>query len=152
MQITYGKGFETAPAMPMANRVQALQDAMFAHITPIELDTKHRFHGGMYLREVFRPADCIIIGKVHKKEHFYIVLSGTVVITTDDGAVEVTGPHIFESKLGAKRAVYAKTDAVCVTIHCVNSSTVEEVEEELVENDPDCVYLPGNKLSGKALT
>ena len=149
MQVTYGKGFEVAP---MANRVQALQDAMLAHVTPIELDTKHRFHGGMYLREVFRPADCIIIGKVHKKEHFYIVLSGTVVITTDDGAIEVTGPHIFESRPGAKRAVYAKTDAVCVTIHRVDSATVEDVEEELVENDPDCVYLPGNKLSGKALT
>ena len=138
--------------LDMRAKVSELQKAMLAHIEPIELDTKHRFHGGMYLREVFRPADCLIVGKVHKKEHFYIVLSGTVVITTDDGVVEVTGPHIFESKPGTKRAVYAKTDAICITIHRVDSSSVEDVEQELVEDDPDCVYLPGNKLATKELT
>jgi quercetin dioxygenase-like cupin family protein len=135
----------------MSDRVAALQQAMLKDITPIDLDTKHRFHGGMYMREVFRPATCIIVGKVHKREHFYIVLSGTVVITTDDGVIEVTGPHIFESTPGTKRAVYAKTDAVCATIHCVDSVTVEDVEKELVEDDPDCVYLPGNTLKERVL-
>ena len=136
----------------MKDRVSALQQAMLENVTPIELETKHRFHGGMYMREVFRPADCVIVGKVHKKEHFYIVLTGTVVITTDDGVVEVTGPYVFESVPGTKRAVYAKTDAVCITIHCVDSKTVEEVEKELVEDDPDCVYLPGNTLKERVLT
>ena len=135
----------------MRAKVADLQKAMLAHIEPIELDTKHRFHGGMYLREVFRPADCLIVGKVHKKEHFYIVLSGTVVITTDDGVLEVTGPYIFESAPGTKRAVYAKTDAVCITIHRVDTNSVEDAEQELVEDDPDCVYLPGNKLAPKEL-
>lgn len=138
--------------LDMKTKVSELQQAMLAHVKPLELDTKHRFHGGMYLREVFRPADCLIVGKVHKKEHFYIVLSGTVVITTDDGVIEVTAPYIFESIPGTKRAVYAKTDAVCITIHRVNSDTVENVEQELVENDSNCVYLPGNKLKSKVLT
>lgn len=142
----------TSLNLDMKTKVFELQKAMLANIKPIELDTKHRFHGGMYLREVFRPADCLIVGKVHKKEHFYIVLNGTVVITTDDGVFEVTGPYIFESKPGTKRAVYAKTDAVCITIHRVDSSSVENVEQELVEDDPDCVYLPGNKLATKELT
>ena len=142
----------TSLNLDMKTKVFELQKAMLANIEPIQLDTKHRFHGGMYLREVFRPADCLIVGKVHKKEHFYIVLNGTVVITTDDGVFEVTGPYIFESKPGTKRAVYAKTDAVCITIHRVDSSSVENVEQELVEDDPDCVYLPGNKLATKELT
>lgn len=138
--------------LDMRQKVSELQQFMIANIQPIELQTNHRFHGGMYLREVFRPADCLIVGKVHKKEHFYLVLSGTVVVTTDDGVMEITAPYILESKPGTKRAVYAKTDALCVTIHCVNSNSVEEVEQELVEDDPDCVYLAGNKLSEKALT
>lgn len=147
-----GLATRTSLGMDIKQKVSELQRAMLAHIEPIELNTKHRFHGGMYMREVFRPADCLIVGKVHKKEHFYIVLSGTVVITTDDGVMEVTAPYIFESKPGTKRAVYAKTDAVCVTIHRVDSGSVEDVEQELVEDDPDCVYLPGNKLAAKELT
>lgn len=135
----------------MKEKVMALQKAMLENVTPIELETKHRFHGGMYMREVFRPAGCVIVGKVHKKEHFYIVLSGTVIITTDTGVTEVTGPYIFESVPGTKRAVFAKTDANCITIHVVESTTVEEVENELVEEDPDCVYLPGNTLKERVL-
>jgi hypothetical protein len=135
----------------MKEKVMALQKAMIQNITPMSLDTKHRFHGGMYLREVFRPADFLIVGKVHKKEHFYIVLSGTVVITTDTGVTEVTGPYIFDSKPGTKRAVYAKTDATCITIHRVESETIEDVENELVEDDPDCVYLSGNTLTKEVI-
>lgn len=135
----------------MKEKVMVLQKAMIQNITPMSLDTKHRFHGGMYLREVFRPADFLIVGKVHKKEHFYIVLSGTVVITTDNGVTEVTGPYIFDSKPGTKRAVYAKTDATCITIHRVESETIEDVENELVEDDPDCVYLSGNTLKKEAI-
>ena len=135
----------------MKEKVMALQKAMIEGVAPIELETRHRFHGGMYMREVFRPAGCIIVGKVHKKEHFYIVLSGTVVITTDTGVTEVTGPYVFESVPGTKRAVFAKTDAICITIHVAESTTVEEVENELVEEDPDCVYLPGNTLKERAL-
>ena len=135
----------------MKEKVMALQKAMIQNITPMSLDTKHRFHGGMYLREVFRPADFLIVGKVHKKEHFYIVLSGTVVITTDTGVTEVTGPYIFDSKPGTKRAVYAKTDATCITIHRVESETIADVENELVEDDPDCVYLSGNTLKKEVI-
>ena len=135
----------------MHSKVHDLQKAMIEHLTPVELDTKHRFHGGMYLREVFRPADFLIVGKVHKKEHFYIVLTGTVVITTDTGVMEVTGPYIFDSKPGTKRAVYAKTDATCITIHRVESNTIEDVENELVEDDPDCVYLSGNTLKKEVI-
>lgn len=135
----------------MKEKVMALQKAMIEGVAPIELETRHRFHGGMYMREVFRPAGCIIVGKVHKKEHFYIVLSGTVVITTDTGVAEVTGPYVFESVPGTKRAVFAKTDAICITIHVAESTAVEEVENELVEEDPDCVYLPGNTLKERAL-
>ena len=135
----------------MKGKVMALQKAMIENIIPMSLDTKHCFHGGMYLREVFRPAGYLIVGKVHKKEHFYIVLSGTVVITTDKGVVEVTGPYTFQSMPGMKRAVYAKTDATCITIHRVESNTIEDVENELVEDDSDCVYLSGNTLKKEVI-
>ena len=151
MRVTYGKGFEVAPAVSMIDKVKALQIEV-SKLPQYEPATKHYFHGGMYCREVFRHADVLIVGKVHKKEHFYLVVSGTLVITTDDGVQEITGPHLLCSKPGTKRAVYALTDAICMTFHRVESNNVEDAEVELVEHDSESMFSIGNKVKVKELT
>ena len=125
--------------------VETLQREMLQH-QQYEPPTDHIFHGGMYCRQVWRPAGCLIVGKIHKKEHFYMVVFGTVHITTDDGVQTVTGPYLMCSKPGTKRAVYAETDALCITIHRVDSTDVESVELELVEEDPNTLFAVGNKV------
>jgi hypothetical protein len=151
MRVTYGKGFEVAPAVSMVDKVKALQVEV-SKLPQYEPETKHYFHGGMYCREVFRHAGVLVVGKVHKKEHFYLIVSGTVSITTDDGAIEVSGPYLFESKPGTKRAVYAHTDTICMTFHRVESNNVEDAEIELVEDDPESMFSIGNKVKVKELT
>ena len=150
MRITYGKGFDVAPAVSMIDKVEALQ-AELLKLPQYEPITKHTFHGGMYCREVFREAGILIVGKVHKKEHFYLVVGGTVAITTDEGVQFVTGPHLLCSKPGTKRAVYAETDALCMTFHCVESTNVEDAEAELVEDAPESMFGVGNKIKVKEL-
>ena len=150
MRVIYGKGFEIDQATSMLDKVKALQVEV-SKLPQYEPDTKHYFHGGMYCREVFRDAGVLIVGAVHKKEHFYLIVSGTVAITTDDGVQEVTGPYLFSSKPGTKRAVYAITDALCMTFHRVESSNVEDAEAELVEHDPDSMFSIGNKVKVKEI-
>ena len=150
MRITYGKGFDVAPAVSMIDKVEALQ-AELLKLPQYEPITKHTFHGGMYCREVFREAGILIVGKVHKKEHFYLVVGGTVAITTDEGVQFVTGPHLLCSKPGTKRAVYAETDALCMTFHCVESTNVEDAEAELVEDAPESMFGVGNQIKVKEL-
>jgi hypothetical protein len=128
-------------------RVERLQFEV-AKLPQYEPQTKHTFHGGMYCREVWRPAGVLVIGKVHKKEHFYVIMYGTVSITTDDGVQNITGPCVLNSMPGTKRAVYAETDALCVTFHRTDSTTVEDAETELVETDPNTMYLAGNTVKG----
>ena len=132
------------------DKVLALQAEMMK-MPQCELDTKHYFHGGMYCREVFRHAGVLVVGAVHKKEHMYLIVSGTVSITADDGVHTVTGPHLFLSKPGTKRAVYAETDALCMTFHAVEEKSIEEVEAELVEVENNTTYLPGNILKQEVL-
>lgn len=129
MNVTYGKGF-----LPANNRVKILEAEMLK-LPQYEPETKHYFHAGMYCREVYRDAGVVIVGRVHKKEHFYLVASGTVTITSDDGVITVTGPHVFKSQAGTKRAVYAVTPAICMTFHATKSKTPEEAEIELVEEN-----------------
>ena len=131
----------------MQQRVEKLQVEV-SKLPQYEPQTKHTFHGGMYCREVWRPAGVLVIGKVHKKEHFYVIMYGTVSITTDDGVRSITGPCILNSMPGTKRAVYAETDALCVTFHRVDSATIEAAETELVETDPNTMYLVGNTVKG----
>jgi uncharacterized protein YjdB len=131
----------------MQQRVEKLQFEV-SKLPQYEPQTKHTFHGGMYCREVWRPAGVLVIGKVHKKEHFYVIMYGTVRITTNDGVQSITGPCVLSSTPGTKRAVYAETDALCATFHRVDSSTVDDAEMELVEEDPNCMYLAGNAVKG----
>ncbi len=110
--------------------------------------TEHFFADGMYCRVVFRPAGVLIVGKVHKKEHFYVVCSGTVAVTTDDGVKEVTGPKVIVSKPGTKRAVYSLTDATCMTVHRTEKTDIAEIEDELVEHEEGALFGAGNLLKG----
>jgi hypothetical protein len=151
MRVAYGKGFAVAPPQMMRQKVESLQQEL-SKLPQYEPETKHYFHGGMYCREVFRHAGVLVVGAIHKKEHFYLIVSGTVAITDGEGNVqEVTGPHLFQSKPGTKRAVYAVTDAVCMTFHAIEATTVEEAEAELVEVEPDSMYSLGNQVKHKEI-
>lgn len=151
MTVTYGEGFGVAPPQMMRQKVETLQQEL-SKLPQYEPQTKHYFHGGMYCREVFRHAGVLVVGAVHKKEHFYIIVSGTVAITDGEGNVqEVTGPHLFQSKPGTKRAVYAVTDALCMTFHAIEATSVEEAEAELVEVEPDSMYSLGNQVKHKEI-
>lgn len=112
----------------------------------MELPTKHHFADGMYCRELFRPKDTTIVGKVHKREHFYIVLSGEVTIVGDGKRERVRAPRIFVSAPGTKRAVYAHEDSICITVHRTFETDLEAIERELVEPDETSLYGPGNVL------
>ena len=111
--------------------------------------TKHYFHGGMLCREVWRDAGVLVVGKVHLKEHFYLIAQGTVQITTDTGVQELTGPALMLSQPGTKRAVLSLTPALCMTFHRTDALTIEDAEIDLVESDPNSMYGAGNKLKAQ---
>jgi hypothetical protein len=146
--MTFGKGL--LPEVPLRQRVENLQ-CEISKLPQYEPKTTHTFHAGMYCREVWRPAGVLVVGKVHKKEHFYLIVSGTVAITTDDGVQLVTGPHLLCSTPGTKRAVYAETDALCMTFHVVDAKTIEDAEAELVETDENDMYTIGNTIKDQQI-
>jgi hypothetical protein len=134
-----------ATALDMAGSIDTLKAEMLK-LEQFEPETKNIFHGGMYCRQVLRPAGCLIVGKVHKKEHFYFVVSGTILVTTDEGPQNITGPYLLCSTPGTQRAVYAQTDALCMTFHRTDAITVEDAELDLVEEDLSSPFGPGNKI------
>jgi len=105
-----------------------------------EEHTSHYFSEGMYCRALFRPAGTVIVGKTHKKSHFYIIVSGEISIVSGDSRERIKAPCIFVSKPGTKRAVYAHEDSLCITVHRTDNTDLEKIEAELIEDDPEAMY------------
>jgi hypothetical protein len=125
--------------------IQRLQEAA-AKLPQCELVTEHHFADGMYCRSLFRPADTLIVGKVHKREHFYMVVSGTVTVVGDGYKETITGPRVFVSKPGTKRAVYSLTDATTMTVHRTDETDLDKIEAELIEEDETAMFDSHNQL------
>lgn len=102
----------------MRVKVRRLEEALLArpHLD-VDALTTHRFAEGLYSRQLLIPAGHCAVGKIHKREHFTFILSGTVIALTGNGPVEMSAPQVLITKPGTKRAVYAVTDSVWVTVH-----------------------------------
>ena len=82
---------------PIGERISVLKEAILKR-PQYEPVTEHYFHAGMYCRKVYRDEGICVVGKVHKKEHFYVIASGTVSITDGYGEAQViTGPYVIKS-------------------------------------------------------
>lgn len=96
----------------------------------IDVPVTHHIHGGMYGREITIPAGSIITGQIYKFDHFDIMLSGDITVSTDSGEVKrLTGMNIFKGMSGKKRAGYAHKDTRWVTFHPFDGVDGDEIQE-----------------------
>lgn len=95
---------------------------------------KHTFSDGIYVREISIPKGMYIVGKLHKHSHPNFLLSGTVDVVTEFGKERLTGPLSMISKAGTKRALFAVTPLVWVTVHenPTNTQDLAELEKLII--------------------
>ena len=126
------------------NNIVALENILRT-MPQMELPTDHYFADGMYARVVFRPAGTLIIGKVHRKEHFYIVAKGCVQV----GKETYPAGTVLVSQPGTKRAVLALEDSICMTVHRTKKRNLDKIEAQMVEPDKNSLFDSSNKLKEK---
>jgi quercetin dioxygenase-like cupin family protein len=117
--------------------LQAVADSMH---------TEHYFHGGMYARKLTRPAGTLIIGKVHKQDHYFLCAKGEIIAWSEKGMVHLYAGDIIESKPGTKRVTLAVTDAIGITFHKTDKTDLDEIEKEMIEQDDLALFDSSNKL------
>jgi len=110
-----------------------LEDAIADLPTLIDLKTDHFFSDELYARALYIPAGTVLTGKVHRRDHLNFLMKGTIRVMTDEGMKLLEAPQILTSEKGIKRAGFAITDTIWVTVHHCEKTTVEEAEEDLVE-------------------
>jgi hypothetical protein len=111
-------------------------DATFVDSKHIELT--HRFSDKMYVREIFIEKDTMLTGKIHLHDHPNFLMSGQVLVVTEDGGKEfLEGPLAMISPAGTKRALYAITDVTWVTVHLnpCNTQDLGELEKLVIAKD-----------------
>jgi quercetin dioxygenase-like cupin family protein len=136
--------------IPTREEILRLQDEM-AKMPQAELQTEHYFSQGMYCRKVFRKAGTIIVGKVHKKDHFFMCAQGQIIAWSEKGMVTLNAGDVLCSKAGTKRVTMAVTDAIGITVHKTNKTDLDKIEKELIEPDKLALYDSSNNIKVKAL-
>ena len=138
---------ETTPRQ----KIEHLQSVMAA-MPQVETPTHHHFADGVYVREMHCSAGTLIIGKVHKREHIFMLISGEMTLTGDGHAPrQVKAPFIVVSQPGVKRAGFAHTNCIVLNVHRTDSRDLDAIEAELVEPDEAALFDARNQIKPEKL-
>lgn len=138
------------PNVPTREQIDKLQSEM-VQMPQAELQTEHYFSGGMYCRKLTRPAGTLIVGKVHKKDHFFLCAKGEIIAWSEGGMKHLKAGDVICSKPGTKRVTLAVTDAIGITFHKTNKTNLDKIEKELIEPDELALFDSNNQLKVQAL-
>ena len=99
----------------------------------------HTFAPGLYKREIFNPADHLIVTKIHKMDHFYFLIQGSMSILTEQGKVFIKAPYHGITKAGTKRVIYTHEPCIFITVHSNPDDIrdMEVIENRLIAEDFD---------------
>jgi quercetin dioxygenase-like cupin family protein len=128
------------PAIIEQDAIHRLREEMRQMPQAPAFKTTHFFAGGMYCRRMEIPAGSLIVSKVHKTEHHFIGCSGELVIAGQGETFTLKPGDVIVSPIGTRRAVFAQTDVVCITVHKTDLVSTDGLEESLMMADEASLY------------
>lgn len=123
-------------------RVDLLQHEL-GKLPQADLPLHHFFTPGLYSREIFMPAGSMIVSRIHKTTHPFVISMGHVAVWTEEGGmVELRAPHTGITRPGTRRILYTFEDTIWTTFHVTPETDLDKLQEELTET-PDVSYIAG---------
>ena len=93
---------------------------------------KQTLEGGLYTRELFMPANQVVVSMIHRQQHPWFLLKGNVSYLTDAGEVKtITGPHIIHTQIGTQRVIFVHEDTQWCCVYKTDAKTFEEAEADV---------------------
>tara|TARA_R110002020_G_scaffold137221_5_gene306096 strand:- start:1520 stop:1981 length:462 start_codon:yes stop_codon:yes gene_type:complete len=98
-----------------------------------EFPIKHNFSDQLYMREMRMKADTFVVSAMHHTDHFWFLMTGRILVTTDGETIEHIAPCFEKSIKGAKRLIMCSEDCIFINIHKNPSNTrdLDEIENKL---------------------
>lgn len=82
-----------------------------------ECPVEHFFEPGVYVREMRIPAETLFIGRPHTFGHRCELVSGKILLITEQAKTHMEAPAELWSKPGYIMCLYAKTEVIGRTYH-----------------------------------
>ena len=116
-------------------RIVALEEQV-SQLPQYTCPLKHYFVDGIYVREIFIPAGCVLVGYIHTQPCITTLSQGTILISEGGKTVRLSAPFTATVAPGSKKAGYALTDCVWsdAYLNPDNEHDIEKLESRLTAN------------------
>ena len=112
--------------------VRDIQQQITDQAELIEVPVVHHFAPGVYMRQMDAKAGTLMVTKMHKTEHFLIILKGSASVLDNGELVHFKAPQIIKTKVGTKRVIYFHDDSSWLTAHPTTETDLGVIEEQLI--------------------
>lgn len=94
---------------------------------------ENEFSDQLYMRKMYMPKECVVVSAIHHTEHFWFLLKGRILVTTDGEQIEHIAPCYQKSMKGAKRLILSLEDTLFINVHKnpTNTQDMKEIEKSL---------------------
>ncbi len=117
----------------ISQRLDELEAAMQA-LPDVDCELEHTFTPGLYTRTVFMPMGSLIVSRIHKTKHQFIISAGTCAVKNNDGEWEMlSAPYFGVTESGTRRILYVLENCAWTTAHPVPFEPENESEEAIKE-------------------
>ena len=106
-----------------------------AQLPQVEIPIFHHFAPNLYMRQMEVMAGTLMVTKMHKTEHFLIVLKGSATILDSNGLMHVQAPQVIKTQIGTKRVIYFHKDSAWLTTHPTSETDLNLIEDQLIVPD-----------------
>lgn len=94
----------------------------------------HRFTPGLYSRTIYMEKDMLIVSKIHKTEHQFVVLQGIASVwTEEEGWIVIEAPYSGITKPGTRRVLAIAADCIWQTFHPTTVVPEGDSQEEILK-------------------
>jgi hypothetical protein len=125
------------PVFPTNDRLDELCRAV-ATLPPAEQELHHTFTPGLYTRMASAAAGAIIVSKIHKTEHPFVLLAGKCRVRDDAGDWhQLTAPHFGVTQPGTQRVLLVEEAITWLTFHATEETDLDKIEALVIQpHDP----------------
>ena len=131
--------------LSLRDRILAFENVLNKY-PQTEIKTEHEFIEGLYKRQITFPKGCLATGKIHPVDHMDVMLSGEMIVATENGYKYLKAPLTMTSRASKKKAGYALTEVTWISYHPTDKKTVEEVEMEIFTDEFLEIDMNGSKI------
>lgn len=117
------------------DKITALKEWMVALPDELKLpfDNRHDFCPGIYARTIFMKADTVVISKIHKTQHFFVVVQGSCTVIDSHGTKQlIKAPYLGVTMPGTERALHIHEDCIWTCFHVTDLTDPEEIGRQIL--------------------